>query len=244
MTDSISVSTLQRANNQLIKSDGVAYLFAPSYFSFLRCVMNQYKTVKCRSSDEFVEKKSRFIGYVCPVKTVEEANAFIAEIKAKHWDATHNVYAYSLRDGMTRRFSDDGEPQGTAGIPALDVILKENVTDCCVVCTRYFGGILLGGGGLVRAYSHTAKIALDAGGIITMALCKILSVKVDYTFYGRLPALIAEEGGIVEDTAFSDNVEVVLRLPEDKVGHFGARLTDLSNGRFAYSIIDEKFCEI
>ncbi len=206
--------------------------------------MNQYKTVKCRSEDEFIVKKSRFIGYVCPVTTVEEANAFIAEIKSKHWDATHNVYAYSLRDGMTRRFSDDGEPQGTAGIPALDVILKEDVVDCCVVCTRYFGGILLGGGGLVRAYSHTAKIALEAGGIITMALCKILSVKTDYNFYGRLPSLIIEEGGIVEDTVFSDSVEVIFRLPEDKVAHFESRLVDLSKGRFSSEVIDEKFCEI
>ena len=106
--------------------------------------MSSYRTIKERSQDEFVVKKSRFIGYVCPVKTVEEANAFIEEIKKKHWDATHNVWAYSLREGMVRRFSDDGEPQGTAGIPSLDVILKEDVVDCCVVCTRYFGGIMLG----------------------------------------------------------------------------------------------------
>lgn len=206
--------------------------------------MSQYKTVKERSQDEFTIKKSRFIGYVCPVKTVEEANAFIAEIKSKHWDATHNVYAYCLRDGMTRRFSDDGEPQGTAGIPALDVILKENVVDCCVVCTRYFGGIMLGAGGLVRAYSHTAKIAIDAGGIITMALCKIVSVKTDYNFYGRLVPLICEEGGIVEDTVFADNVEVTFRIPEEKVKHFEARLIDVSCGKFSSKVIDEKFCEI
>ena len=124
--------------------------------------MTEYKTIKEASSDEFIVKKSRFIGYVKPVKTQEEALEFINEIKTKHWDATHNVHAYCLREGGIRRFSDDGEPQGTAGIPSLDVLLKEEVVDCCVVVTRYFGGIMLGAGGLVRAYSHGAKIALDA----------------------------------------------------------------------------------
>ncbi len=111
--------------------------------------MPGYKTIKNESSDEFIVKKSRFIGYVRPVKTQQEALDFISEIKTKHWDATHNVYAYVLREGGVRRFSDDGEPQGTAGIPSLDVLLKEEVTDCCVVVTRYFGGIMLGAGGLV-----------------------------------------------------------------------------------------------
>lgn len=206
--------------------------------------MASYKTVKTESCDEFVTKKSRFIGYVKPVETVEQATEFIAKIKSKHWDATHNVYAYSLRDGQIKRFSDDGEPQGTAGMPALDVILKQDVVDCCVVVTRYFGGIMLGAGGLVRAYSHGAKIALDAGQVITMSLCKTVSVKSDYNFYGRLVPLICEEGGIVEDTQFTDAVEVIFRIPEEKVGHFSARLTDVSCGKFTCEVIDEKFCEI
>lgn len=206
--------------------------------------MTEYKTIKEASSDEFIVKKSRFIGYVKPVKTQEEALEFINEIKTKHWDATHNVYAYTLRDGGVRRFSDDGEPQGTAGIPSLDVLLKEEVVDCCVVVTRYFGGIMLGAGGLVRAYSHGAKIALDAGGIITMSLCKIVRVKTDYNFYGRLVPLICEEGGIVEDTQFTDNVEVTFRIPQDKVPFFESRLVDVSCGKFHSEVIDEKFCEI
>ncbi|MBQ7294618.1 MAG: YigZ family protein [Clostridia bacterium] len=206
--------------------------------------MPSYRTIKNESSDEFIEKKSRFIGYVKPVKTQEEALAFISEIKTKHWDATHNVYAYVLREGGVRRFSDDGEPQGTAGIPSLDVLLKEDVTDCCVVVTRYFGGIMLGAGGLVRAYSHGAKIALTAGGIITMSLCKIVRVKSDYNFYGRLVPLICEEGGIVEDTQFTDNVEVTFRIPEEKVPHFESRLIDVSCGKFHSEVIDEKYCEI
>ncbi len=206
--------------------------------------MAEYKTIKTENSDEFIVKKSRFIGYVRPVKTQQEALDFISEIKTKHWDATHNVYAYVLREGGVRRFSDDGEPQGTAGIPSLDVLLKEEVTDCCVVVTRYFGGIMLGAGGLVRAYSHGAKIALDAGGIITMSLCKIVKVKTDYNFYGRLVPLICEEGGIVEDTQFTDNVEVTFRIPQDKVPFFESRLIDVSCGKFHSEVIDEKYCEI
>ena len=135
--------------------------------------MREYKTVELESCDYFVEKKSKFIGYAKPVSTQDEAVEFINSIKSKHWDATHNVYAYVLRENNTQRYSDDGEPSGTAGVPVLDVILKENVTDVCIVATRYFGGTLLGAGGLVRAYSHTSKIALDAAHIITMANCQI-----------------------------------------------------------------------
>lgn len=206
--------------------------------------MSSYKTVKYESSDEFIEKKSRFIGYVKPVKTQQEALDFISQIKSKHWDATHNVYAYALREGGIRRFSDDGEPQGTAGIPSLDVLIKQEVTDCCVVVTRYFGGIMLGAGGLVRAYSHGAKIALDAGQVITMSLCQIVKVKTDYTFYGRLVHLICECGGIVEDTNFTDSVEVTFKIPEDKLSGFNSKLTDASSGKIFSQVIDEKYCEI
>ncbi|MBR5437382.1 MAG: YigZ family protein [Clostridia bacterium] len=206
--------------------------------------MAEYRTIKAENQDEFIVKKSRFIGYVKPVQTQQEALDFISSIKTKHWDATHNVYAYVLREGGIRRFSDDGEPQGTAGIPCLDVLLKEDVTDCCVVVTRYFGGIMLGAGGLVRAYSHGAKIALDSGGIITMSLCKIVKATADYNFYGRLVPLICEGGGIVEDTEFTDNVTVTFRMPEDLVGSFRARLIDVSNGRFDCEVVDERFCEI
>ena len=144
--------------------------------------MKEYKTVEFESKDEFVEKKSRFIGYVKPVKTQEEATNFINSIKSKHWDATHNVSAFVLRENNIQRSSDDGEPSGTAGVPTLDVLLKENLVDVCVVVTRYFGGTLLGAGGLIRAYSHSSKIAVEAGHIITMAPCKVLSV-IQYRFF-------------------------------------------------------------
>ena len=206
--------------------------------------MPSYKTVKKRAHDEFTEKRSRFIGYVCPVQTVEEANGFISEIKQKHWDAKHNVYAYILRDGNIKKYSDDGEPQGTAGMPALNVLQKEELTDCVLVVTRYFGGILLGGGGLVRAYSHAAKIAVDAGGIVTRAECSIVKIRCDYTFYGRLASLIPEQGGIVEDTAFEDVVTVKMRIPQELEPAFEARLVDLSNGTCRGEITDTVFADI
>lgn len=205
---------------------------------------SRYKTVAERSSDEYIIKKSRFIGYVCPAKTQEEALAFIAEISKKHWDATHNVYAYILRDGGVKRFSDDGEPQGTAGIPVLDVIEKSGVTDCAVVVTRYFGGIMLGAGGLVRAYSHSASIALQAGGIITRALCAKLKVTCDYYFYGKLSSLVPESGGVIEDTLFEDNVTLLFRLPLELLDSFNAKLIDVSNGRYSAEKYDECYADI
>ena len=201
----------------------------------------EYRTILNESSDEFIERKSKFIGYIKPVTTQEEAVSFINEIKSKHWDATHNVYAYVLREGQVRRYSDDGEPQGTAGIPVLDVLLKENVTDCVVVATRYFGGTLLGAGGLVRAYSHTAKIAVDAGQVITMKLCKVLKVTCDYNFYGRLNSLIPESGGVIDDTIFADNVTVTFKLPVNDVASFDAKLVDMSFGKFHTEEIGEEY---
>ena len=168
--------------------------------------MAEYRTIAQAAQDEFVEKRSRFIGYARPVQTEEEAQAFIAEMKSRHWDATHNVYAYILREGNIQRYSDDGEPQGTAGIPTLDVLQKSHVTDVAVVVTRYFGGILLGGGGLVRAYSHGASIALKAAGIITMKECSLLMLSCDYSRYGRVSSLIPECGGIIDDTDFAVDV--------------------------------------
>ena len=164
--------------------------------------MSDYLTLEKEAFDEFTEKRSRFIGYAKPVSTQQEAADFINKIKSKHWDATHNVYAYVLRNGQQKRYSDDGEPSGTAGVPVLDVLLKENLTDCAVVATRYFGGVLLGAGGLVRAYSHTSKIAVTAARIIKMSLCSVLLVECDYNFYGRLTTLIPSFGGITENADF------------------------------------------
>lgn len=206
--------------------------------------MREYKTVELESSDYFVEKKSKFIGYAKPVSTQDEAVEFISTIKSKHWDATHNVYAYVLRENNTQRYSDDGEPSGTAGVPVLDVILKENVTDVCVVATRYFGGTLLGAGGLVRAYSHTSKIALDAAHIITMANCQIYSVIVDYSFYDRLNVLLSEFGANVIKSDFSTSVSVEFSIKEDISELLKDKLTDISNGKYSLNYLRSEFAKI
>ncbi|MBQ7203557.1 MAG: YigZ family protein [Eubacterium sp.] len=206
--------------------------------------MQEYKTVEKAADDYFIEKKSRFIGYVKPVKTQDEAVSFINEIKSKHWDATHNVYAYVLRDNNIQRYSDDGEPGGTAGMPVLDVILKENVVDVCVVATRYFGGTLLGAGGLVRAYSHTSKIALEAGNIITMAECSVLETTVDYSFYDKLNNLLTSFGANIINTEYADLVKVTLSVKADKENELKNKLTDLSNGKYSLTFITSKFDKI
>lgn len=206
--------------------------------------MNEYKTVENAGSDEFVEKKSRFIGYVKPVKTVEEATEFINNIKSKHWDATHNVSAYVLKENNIQRSSDDGEPSGTAGVPVLDVIRKENLVDVCVVVTRYFGGTLLGAGGLIRAYSHASKIALNSGNIITMALCKTAMIKVEYSFYDNLNIILNDIGANVEDSKFEDKITVTFSIKEDLISPLQNKLTELSNGKYNIEIIGEKFSKV
>lgn len=206
--------------------------------------MKEYKTVEFESKDEFVEKKSRFIGYVKPVKTQEEATNFINSIKSRHWDATHNVSAFVLRENNIQRSSDDGEPSGTAGVPTLDVLLKENLVDVCVVVTRYFGGTLLGAGGLIRAYSHSSKIAVEAGHIITMAPCKVLSVSVDYSFYDRLNILLCEFNANIENSEFTDNVTVTFSVRENTVPLLKDKLTQLSNGKYILKEIGEKFAKV
>lgn len=206
--------------------------------------MKEYKTVEFESSDEFTEKKSRFIGYVKPVKTQAEAVEFINSIKTKHWDATHNVSAYVLKKNNIQRSSDDGEPSGTAGVPVLDVLLKEGLVDVCVVVTRYFGGTLLGAGGLIRAYSHGSKIAVEAGHIITMAPCKIITVSVDYSFYDRMNIMLGDFGANIENSEFADKVNIVFSLKESLVDNLSKTLTEQSNGKYTLNIIGEKFAKV
>lgn len=204
-------------------------------------IMIEYKTILDFAQDQFTEKKSRFIGYANPVSSVVEAMNFVAEIKSRHKDATHNVFAYVIRDGNGERYSDDGEPQGTAGIPVLDVIKKENLTDCVVVVTRYFGGTMLGAGGLVRAYSHASKIALNASRIVTVQECAVCQIICDYNFYGRLNTYLSECSAEICDTNFSENVVVDFYIPAEKYKEINLKIIDMSNGNCSLKIIKKVF---
>lgn len=179
---------------------------------------------------EFVEKRSRFIGRVWRTDTEEEALQRIAETREKHWDATHNVYAYIIRDGGIMRYSDDGEPQGTSGMPVLGVFRSAGVFNVCCVVTRYFGGILLGAGGLVRAYSHTASLALQSAGISVMRRWREVRVNCPYNLFERVKNEIAAFGGTAADIDYGAEVSIKALLPASKVESFNARLIDMSAG--------------
>ena len=203
--------------------------------------MTTYRTIQKAAQAEFIDRRSRFIGQIQPVTSEAEAQAFIESVKKRYWDARHHVPAYILRDGDIRRFSDDGEPQGTAGMPTLDVLQKQNLTDCVVVITRYFGGILLGGGGLVRAYSHTASLAIEAAGVVEMRPALLMEINCSYTQYGWLAALIEAGGGTVVDTAYTDTVTVRMLLDADLLGVFEKQLTERSAGSLQPSVLEEQY---
>ena len=188
-----------------------------------------YFTVSKPAEASFIEKKSEFIGYIAPVKTNDEAVAFINEIKAMHRKARHNVYAYILREDNISRYSDDGEPQGTAGVPVLEVLQKRGLTDVCVVVTRYFGGILLGGGGLLRAYSHAASIACDAAHIMDMRLCHRLTIKTDYNLYGKINYILPNFDVITVNCDFADAVTLEILIMSDKLEALRKELTEVTN---------------
>lgn len=200
-----------------------------------------YKTIAAPGMDEFVEKRSRFIGRIAPVTTEEEAVAFINGVKSDCWDANHNVYAYILREGQIKRYSDDGEPQGTGGVPVLEVLQKEGLTDVVAVVTRYFGGILLGAGGLTRAYGGTAKLALDAAGISRMRLWAVLAVPCAYSLYERMRLLVEKSGGTVESADFGSDVLLTVLLPAEDTAGFRTAVTELSAGSVEVLEEEERF---
>ena len=190
----------------------------------------EYKTIARRCEASFIEKKSEFIGYLCPVQTEEQAAAFIEEIRAMHRKATHNCYAYILRENNAARHSDDGEPGGTAGVPIYEVLRKDGLTDVCCVVTRYFGGILLGAGGLVRAYTKGAKDAVEAAQIKCMASAVKLLVTVDYGLYGRLAQIFADFDARIADEQFADNVKITLFIREENAQKLTDKLIDSCSG--------------
>ena len=191
----------------------------------------KYLTVKSEIAAELTEKKSLFIATAAPAGTEDEAARIIERIKKKRWDAAHNVYAYTLRKGQIRRYSDDGEPQGTAGVPVLDVLVKKELWDTVIVVTRYFGGVLLGAGGLVRAYSGSASLALNGADILCMSECALCSLSCEYAMYERVSALIRTHGGAVESDDFSDKVMLGFYIEKERYEAFCAALTDLTLGK-------------
>ena len=189
---------------------------------------DNYRTVYNYGQDEIIIKKSRFIGYAKPIDSEEDALKFIEEIKSKHRDATHNVYAYLVGENSNiQRFSDDGEPTGTAGIPVLEVIKKEDLRDLVVVVTRYFGGIKLGGGGLIRAYTKGAKIALEAARIVDMVVHKKLRIGLDYSMYGKIENYLLVNDYTVDDTRFDAST---ICVENEELEEFITTITNLTSG--------------
>jgi len=191
--------------------------------------LEEYLVPTQYGEDEFTEKKSRFIGRVWPVETEEEALACIQAMKKQHYDATHNCWAYVIKDGPMR-FSDDGEPGGTAGNPMMQVLQRENLYNVCCVVTRYFGGILLGAGGLVRAYTKGAKIAVDAAGKSMKRVWSVLYIPCPYTYYERMKLEVAAFGGIIRDTQFAAEVELEILVAQADAQPFLDKITDMTSG--------------
>lgn len=200
-----------------------------------------YTTIEREAVAEFEEKKSVFIGHALPVRTEEEASAFVKELKNKYRDATHNVYAYVLGDGTVQRYSDDGEPQGTAGMPVLDVIRKSGCTDTAIVVTRYFGGTLLGAGGLVRAYSHAAKLALDEAHVITYEKYSVVKLVCSYSDYSKYLAETEKFGLINDGVDFAESVTMNLAVKSARLAELEQIISDASNGKLFLQKVGERF---
>ena len=200
-----------------------------------------YKTVLEESETLLVEKKSRFISHVKPVDNEADAIAYVNEIKGRYPDARHNVYAYVIDENNIFRYTDDGEPSGTAGMPVLDTIRKSGLVDVVVVVTRYFGGTLLGTGGLVRAYSGSAKQGLMQSKIITRMMCDIISARVSYDLVGKLQYTLASGGFDIEDTAYANEVTFFIISPKDDTERLMAQLTDITGGRAELAVVDSKY---
>ena len=200
--------------------------------------MSEYFIPAGDGEAEFTEKRSSFLGHVRMVETEDEAKTFVAEMKKKYYDARHNRWCYIIKDGAVR-YSDDGEPQGTAGIPMLEVLKREGVTNVVCVVTRYFGGVLLGTGGLLRAYTKSAKDALDAAGISVVRRWVMAELACTYSLLERLKLECTAANGLVSDVEYSTDVCLKLLLPEDGVEDFSRRIADVTAGASRLAIIGE-----
>ena len=203
--------------------------------------MTEYYIPTRAAESEFVEKRSRFIGYIKPVETEAEARAFVEKIKKRHYDARHNCWCYLIREGGVVRYSDDGEPQGTAGQPMLGVFEKEGITDLVCVVTRYFGGILLGTGGLLRAYTKGAKDALDAAGVSVVRRWVRHLVPCSYSLYERLKQETERFGAVIEDTEYGADIVLTVLVPEEQSDAYAARILDFTAGTVETLVDGEVF---
>ena len=202
-----------------------------------------YKTIRARAEASFIEKKSEFIGYISPATTEEEAVGFINEIRAMHRKATHNCYAYILRNNNTARHSDDGEPGGTAGMPIFDVLSKNGITDAVCVVTRYFGGILLGTGGLVHAYSKGASLALSTAETVTMEIADSLKISCEYNMYGIVSSTLSQYGAVIRNTEYTDSVCVYADIKSETTDSIIEKLIDSCNGKVRTELLAHGYME-
>ena len=206
--------------------------------------MQGYITIAKQATAELLEKRSRFLSLALPVSCEDEANAALGELRSRYWDANHNCYAYILRSGGIQRYSDDGEPSGTAGMPILEVIRRKGLVDVMVVVTRYFGGTLLGAGGLVRAYSKSAALALDGAEILRMTPCTVFTLELPYHHYGKLAKILQGFLVAVLEDDFADVIHLTLRIPSDRLSAFEKELAELSAGGAAVKILREEFAPV
>lgn len=204
-----------------------------------------YRTVHKFGKDEIIINKSRFIGYAMPVESESEALDFIDRIKTEHRDATHNVYAYVLGENSNvQKFSDDGEPSGTAGIPVLEVIKKEDLRNVAVVVTRYFGGIKLGAGGLIRAYTKGAKVGLEAAIIVDKVLHYRVKIRINYSLYGMVENFLNTHGYIVDDIQYDEAVNIFVYVKFSDVERFINTVKDMASGNVDIERVGEEYLSI
>lgn len=205
---------------------------------------NEYKTVKGAGESLFVDRKSRFISHTIPVSSEEEALEFLQSMRSEYSDANHNVYAYIIDENNIFRYSDDGEPSGTSGMPVLDTMRKEGLVDIITVVTRYFGGTLLGTGGLVHAYTTAASESVKNAGIIKRVLCDCYDIKVEYTLAGKVQYLISSEGCFLDESIYEESVTFKISLFKEQVKGFLNKLAEATAGRAVAEKTSEKYKDI
>ncbi len=204
----------------------------------------EYFTLKSEASSTFVEQKSKFISYAKPVHSEDIAREFIEKIKTKHFDAKHNVYAYKIKKNDIHRYSDDGEPSGTAGMPVLEILDRNNISDAVIVVTRYFGGILLGTGGLTRAYSKAAKDAVELSRIVNVHLCTKAQIICDYKYLKAIENSVLKIGAKILDKIFSENISLYVAVPNESFVYLQQAIENISSNRAKLIKIEEIYTDL